>query len=169
MKKTFSTLGSALLLCAILMTSCSNQKEQITIYDGEIEWPSFTNSSVMVGSTPEGVPTAWAPFFQTQVDNSLRSLGFSVFTCEPGTYAAVFDTATQKWSNPIIGHATLNVDYDGIPYPTWHGQTATVTIHRFNKKAKRLDATFEAVVLKDGTTETRNIKVDMKNLDVSGN
>lgn len=168
MKKTFAVLGSALLLCAILMTSCFNQESKVTVYDGEIEWPSFTNSRVLTGSTPEGVPAAWCPFFQTQVGNSLRTLGFSVFTCEEGTYSALYDPATQKWSNPIIGHATLNVDYDGVPYPTWNGQSATVTIHRFNKRAKRLDATFEAIVVKEGTTETRNIKVDVKNLDVSG-
>lgn len=169
MKKTFSILGSALLLCAILMTSCSNQKEQITIYDGEIEWPSNTLVNVMVGSTPDGVPTVWCPILQTQVENSFRTMGFSVFTCEEGTYTSVYDPATQKWSNPIIGSATLNVDYDGIAYPTWRGQSATVTIHRFNKRAKRIDATFEAIVMKDGTTETRNIKVDVKNLNVSGN
>ena len=168
MKKTFAILGSALLLCAILMTSCFNQKSEITIYDGEIEWPSNTMANVMVGSTPEGVPAAWCPILQTEVGNSFRTLGFSVFTCEEGTYSAVYDPSTQKWSNPIIGSATLNVDYDGVPYPTWRGQSATVTIHRFNKRTKRLDATFEAIVMKEGTTETRNIKVDVKNLDVSG-
>lgn len=168
MKKTFSILGSALLCCALLMTSCFNKKTQITIYDGEIEWPSIMNSRMMTGHSEDGTPAAWAPFFQTEIGNTLRTLGFSVFTCEEGTYSAVYDPATQKWSNPVIGSVTLNVDYDGMAYPTWYGRSATVTIHRLDKKAKRLDATFEAVVMKDGTTETRNIKVNVKNLDVSG-
>jgi len=169
MKKTFALLGSALLLCAFLMTSCSlGQKAQVMIDDGELQWPSIMSSRIMAGHSEDGTQSLWGPFFQTEVGNSLRTLGFSIFTCQPGTYSSVYDSVTQKWSNPLIGHVSLNVDYDGIAYPTWRGQSATLTIHRFNKRAKRLDATFEAVVMKDGTTETRNIKVEMRNLDVSG-
>lgn len=170
MKKTFAILGSAvLLLFAFLMTSCSlGQKAKVVIDDGEIQWPSIKDNRIMTGHSEDGTPAMWGPFFQTEVCNSLRSLGFSVFTCEPGTYSSVYDPATQKWSDPVIGHVSLNVDYDGIAYPTWHGRSAVVTIHRFNKRAKRLDATFEAVVMKEGTTETRNIKVEVTNLDVSG-
>lgn len=168
MKKTFAIIGSALILCALLMTSCSKQKAQIVVDDGEIVWPSIMMSNVMLGSTPEGVPTLWGPILQTEVGNTLRSLSFSIFTCEEGTYSAVYDVASQKWSNPVIGNVSLNVDYDGMAYPTWYGRSAIITIHRFDKRAKQLDATFEAVVMKEGTTETRNIRVDVKNLNVSG-
>lgn len=169
MKKTFAFLGSAVFLCAFLMTSCSlGQKAQVMIDDGEIQWPSIVNSNVMVGRSEDGTPALWAPIMQTAVGNSFRTLGFSVFTCEPGTYSSVYDPATQKWSDPVIGSVSLNVDYDGIAYPTWYGRSAVVTIHRFNKRTKRLDATFEAVVVKEGTTESRNIKVEVTNLDVSG-
>lgn len=168
MEKTFAILGSTLFCCVLLLTSCFNQKSQMIIYDGEVEWPSNTLVNVMVGSTPEGVPAMWCPILQAQVGNSFRTMGFSVFTCEEGTYSAVYDAASQKWSNPVIGNVSLNVDYDGMAYPTWYGQSATVTIHRFDKKAKRLDATLQAVVMKEGTTETRNIRVDVKNLNVKG-
>lgn len=167
MKKTFAIFGSALLLCAFLMTSCDNQKAQVTIHDGEIQWPSMFYN-IMVGLSEDGTPGLWCPIIQSQVGNSSRTMSFTVMTCEPGTYSGVYDAATQKWSNPAITNVRLNVDYDGVPYPTWHGQSATVTIHRFNKRTKRIDATLDAVVVKDGTTETRNVKVEVTNLDVSG-
>lgn len=167
MKKTFALLGSALLLCAFLMTSCGGPRAQVTVYDGEIQWPTMYYN-VMVGLSEDGTPALWCPIIQSQVGNSSRTMSFSVMTCEPGTYSGVYDAANEKWSNPAIANVRLNVDYDGVPYPTWYGQSATVTIHRYNKRAKLLDATLEAVVMKEGTTETRSIRVDVRYLNVSG-
>lgn len=85
-------------------------------------------------------------------------------TSEPGTYSGVYDANTEKWSNNAINHVRLTVDYDGQPYPVWNGQSATVTIHKYDKKTKAMSATLEADVVKEGTKETRHIKVKMENL-----
>lgn len=170
MKQTSIIQKVALILSVVLLSSCisGGGKTQVTIYDGELEWPSIANSQVMQAIDENGMPAMWFLFLQTEVGNSLRSLSLSVFTCEPGSYSGLFDAANDKWTNPAIGSIILNVDYDGIPYPTWNGQSAVVTIHRFDKKAKSIDATVEAVVMKEGTTELRNIKVDIKNLVLRG-
>ena len=89
-------------------------------------------------------------------------------TCEPGVYSGVYDATSEKWSTDAILFVTLNVDYDGVPYPTWRGQSATITIHSYDKRAKRIDATLEAVMLMDGSTNTRTIRVDMQNMTVVG-
>ena len=62
----------------------------------------------------------------------------------------------------------LTVDYDGQPYPEWDGQSATVTIHKYDKKTKAMSATLEADVVKTGTNETRHIKVDLDHLHLVG-
>ena len=46
----------------------------------------------------------------------------------------------------------------------WEPPTATVTIREYDKKTRELSATLEAEVVKKGTSETRNIKVEMDHL-----
>ena len=167
MKKTFSFFSLVLFFSAITINA-SAQKSQVTVFDGEMTWSSFLYANVMVANDAKGNPALWGPIFQTQIGNSLRSVSFSVLTCEPGVYSATFNAATQKWSSPVIGSVILNVDYDGKAYPTWRGQSATVTIHKYNKRKKRIDATLNAVVVMDGTNNTRTIQIVMKDLDVSG-
>ena len=167
MKKTFTIIGLALLLSFITINA-SAQKNQVTVFDGEMTWSSFSYANVMVANDDKGNPVLWAPILQTQIGNSLRSVSFSVLTCEPGVYSATFNAATQKWSSPVIVNVILNVDYDGELYPTWRGQSATLTIHKYNKKKRRIDATLNAVVVMDGTNKTRTIKIVMEDLDVSG-
>ena len=61
----------------------------------------------------------------------------------------------------------MNIDYDGVPYPGWNGRSATITIHSFDKRSNRIDATLEAVMVKKGTTETRNLRVELHNVDLT--
>lgn len=168
MKKTFAILGSAVLLCAFLMTSCSlGQKSQVMIDDGELQWPDGVFVNGMSVHNSDGSVAIWAPFFCVEVDNSLRSLGLSFNTTEPGTYSGVYDLASQKWSNNAIVLVKLNLDYDGVAYPTWWGQSATFTIHSYDKRSKRISATLDAVVVKEGTSESRNIRVNFKDLKIN--
>ena len=164
MKHTFSILGSALLLCAILMTSCSSDKKgSAIIYDGKSQWSDWTCQSAF-GETEEGDLALWHVFFQTEIDNSYRTIALTMLTSKPGTYSGVYDENSEKWSNDAIAFVQLTIDYDGQPYPEWLGKTATVTIREYDKKTRELSATLEAEVVKKGTTETRNIKVEMDHL-----
>ena len=110
----------------------------------------------------------WAPHFMTEIGNSLRGVSFMVMTCEPGIYSGVFNASSETWSTPAIQFITMNLDYDGTPYPTWRGQSATLTIHSYNKRTKRINATLDAVMRMDGSSNTRNIRVDMQNMNVEG-
>ena len=62
----------------------------------------------------------------------------------------------------------MTVDYDGKPYPRWYGKSATVTIHSYDDDAKLISATIEAIMFMEGSNNTRNIKIEMRNLNVSG-
>ena len=137
------------------------------IYGGELQWSSIPYAHIMSAVDDNG-DYFWSPHFQTEIGNSLRGVSFFILTSNPGVYSGVFDARSEKWSTPIISHITMNLDYDGVPYPTWRGQSATVTIHKFDRRSKRIDATIEAVMKMDGSTDTRNIRVEMHNLDVTG-
>ena len=106
----------------------------------------------------------WHVFFQTEIDNSYRTIALTMLTSKPGTYSGVYDEDSEKWSNDAIAFVQLTIDYDGQPCPEWLGKTATVTIREYDKKTRELSATLEAEVVKKGTTETRNIKVEMDHL-----
>lgn len=171
MRKTWSKLGLSLLsllLGVFVFTSCSfGKKAQVTIHDGEMQWPDGMFVNGMSATNSDGSIAIWAPFFSVEVGNSLRSLGLSFKTTEPGTYSGVYDPANQKWSNDAFVLVKLNLDYDGIAYPTWWGQSATFTIHSYDKRSKRISATLEAIVVKEGTSESRNIRVDFKDLKIN--
>lgn len=74
----------------------------------------------------------------------------------------------KKWSSDAIGVLTMTVDYDGQPYPRWYARSATVTIHNYDDDAKLISATIEATMVVEESTDTRNIKIEMKNLSVKG-
>ena len=170
MKKTIAILSAVLLLGTCLLLSCSNKKKaEVMIYDGELQWSSIMSSRIMVGSSPEGIPQIWGPLFQTEIGNSLRTLSFQIFTSEPGVYSGYYDASTGKWSTNIIGFISLAVDYDGTPYPNWYGQSATVTIQSFDKRSKQINATLEAVIVMEGTSNSRNLRVDFHNVVLNGN
>ncbi|MBO7628775.1 MAG: hypothetical protein J6S87_02365 [Bacteroidales bacterium] len=168
MKKSISIFGLALLLGAFLLGSCSfDKKGTATIYDGETQWENWTYTFA-TGETPEGDLALWQINFATEIGNSYRTLSLTMYTAEPGTYSGVFDENSGKWSDSAIYWIRLTLDYDGQPYPEWEGKSATVTIHNYDKKTKAMTATLEAVVVKKGTNETRNIKVEMDNLHLVG-
>lgn len=168
MKKSISFFGLALLLGAFLVSSCSfDKKGTATIYDGETQWSDWAYK-YGTGETNEGDLVLWHVYFYTEIGNSYRTLALTMNTSEPGTYSGTFDANSEKWSNDAINYVRLTVDYDGQPYPEWEGKSATVTIHKYNKETKGMTATLEAVVVKKGTSETRNIKVDMDNLHLVG-
>ena len=157
----------AFLLGVLMAASCSSNS-QVSVYDGELQWPSIASARITSGTNANGDVGIWAPFLQTEIGNSLRGISFMINTCEPGTYSGVYNAATEKWSTPAITYITMNVDYDGAPYPTWRGQSATLTIHSYNKSTKRIDATLDAVMLMDGSSNTRNIRVEMTSMNVIG-
>lgn len=92
---------------------------------------------------------------------------FSMNTSETGTYSRVYDANTEKWSTDAIGMVKANLDYDGIPYPSGHGKSVTITIQSYDKKSKHVDWTLEAIVVKEDSTDTRNIKMDAHDLDLN--
>lgn len=169
MKRIIAFLSTAFLWGALLFTSCSSEmKTEVTIYDGETEWPSIMDTHIMVGNTEAGKVDIWAPSFMTEIGNSLRGVTIMIKTSEPGVYTGTYDFTNEKWSNDAIGVLTMTVDYDGQAYPRWYASSATVTIYDYDDDAKLITATIEAIMVEEGTTNTRNIKVEMKNLDVSG-
>lgn len=164
MKKSFSIFSLALILVAFLFGSCSFDKKGIaTIYDGESQWSDWT-CQFSIGETDEGDLAAWHVFFQTEIDNSYRTIALIMLTSKPGTYSGVYDEDSEKWSNDAIAFVQLTIDYDGQPYPEWLGKIATATIREYDKRTRELSATLEAEVVKKGSTETRNIKVEMDHL-----
>ena len=167
MKKTLS-IFALMFLFSVITINASAQKSQVTVFDGEMYWPSFTFSKVIAVNDTQGNIVLWAAILQTQIGNSSRTVSFSTRACAPGAYSAIYNPSTQQWSNSAIANVVLNVDYDGKAYPTWNGQSATLTINKYNKKKKRIDATLNAVVVMEGTNNTRTIQIVMKDLDVSG-
>ena len=164
MKKSKLLLCIAFLLGAFLLSSCSSDnKGAATVYDGKSQWSDWTCQSAF-GETEEGDLALWHVFFQTEIDNSYRTITLTMLTSNPGTYSGVYDENSEKWSNDAIGFVRLTIDYDGQTSPEWLGKTATLTIHEYDKKTRELSATLEAEVVKKGTTETRNIKVEMDHL-----
>ena len=168
MKTNISFLSASLLLCTILLVSCSEKKTQVTIFDGELQWPSVLNSQIMVGTNPDGSVAIWAPFFQTEIDNSLRGITLSMNTSQPGVYSGTYDADTRKWSNSAIGVLYMTIDYDGQPCPKWYARSATVNIQDYDMDAKLISATVEAHMELEGGTDTRNIRLEMQNVNVSG-
>lgn len=162
MKKTSVFLCVTILLC-LLVSSCSSNTYTV-VNDGEETWQPDVHNETMVATDENGDVAFWSPFLQTIIGNSVRGVSFTIHTCEPGIYSGTFDTENQKWSTDAISYLRMTIDYDGTMYPEWYGQSATLTIHKYNKLSKKINATLEAVVVKSGTTETRNIKVEMKNL-----
>jgi hypothetical protein len=120
------------------------------------------------GTNEAGDVVIWGPMFQTEIDNSLRGIQFLFNTTEPGTYSGIYDAAKEKWSNSAISVVTMTIDYDGQPYPRWYGHTANLTIHNFDKKTNIIDATIEALMVMEGTSNSHNIKVDFRNYKVKG-
>ena len=168
MKKSISIFSLALLFGAFLFGSCSfDKKGTATIYDGETQWSNWAYN-FGTGETEEGDLALWHVYFYTEIGNSFRTLSLTMNTSEPGTYSGVYDANTEKWSNNAINYVRLTVDYDGQKCPEWDGQSATVTIHKYDKKTKAMSATLEADVVKTGTNETRHIKVDMGRLHLVG-
>ena len=165
MKRTFVLLSVA-LLGAISLSSCS-EKGKVTVFDGELTWPSIKTNECWNGTDNDGNIVMWAPSFYTEVGNSLRGVVFSIWTCEPGVYSGIYDTKTEKWSTDMIKTVYMTVDYDGKAYPKWNGQSATITIHSYDKKTKTINATLEAIVVMEGSTNSRKILVDMQNIKIA--
>lgn len=164
MKRTFYLLSMALLLSACLFSSCSSDKKgTATIFDGETQWTNWGYTFAR-GETSDGDLALWQVSFVTEIGNSYRTLSLTMTNGQPGTYSGVWDANTEKWSNSAISYLRLTVDYDGQPYPEWIGQSATITIYNYDKETKALSATIEAIVAKKGTSDTRNIRVEMDNL-----
>lgn len=164
MKRTFFLLSMALLLSACLFSSCSSEeKGTATIYDGETQWSNWSYTFAR-GETSSGDLGIWQVCFISEIGNSYRTLSLTMTNSQPGTYSGVYDANTEKWSNSAISYLRLTVDYDGQPYPEWIGQSATITIHKYDKETKAMSATIEAIVVKKGTSDTRNVKVEMENL-----
>lgn len=165
MKRTISVLSVALFLGALLITSCSSEEKKgtATIYDGEIQWSNWSYTFVR-GETNDGDLAMWQISFATEIGNSYRTISLTMNTSELGTYSCVYDANSEKWSSNAVSYLRLTVDYDGQPYPEWNGQSATITIHNYDKETKAMSATIEAIVVKKGTSDTRNVKVEMENL-----
>lgn len=167
MNKT-AFLCATLLFGILFFSSCTDGKSVVSVYDGELEWSTLPYARISTGKNDAGEIAIWAPHFMTEIGNSLRGVSFMVMTCEPGIYSGVFNASSETWSTPAIQFITMNLDYDGTPYPTWRGQSATLTIHSYNKRTKRINATLDAVMRMDGSSNTRNIRVDMQNMNVEG-
>ena len=165
MKRTF-VFFSVALIGVFLLISCS-EKSKVTIFDGELTWPSILNNECWNATDNDGNVVMWAPHFQTEIGNSLRGVLFNIYTCEPGVYSATYDAKTDKWSTDIIKIVKLTVDYDGKMYPNWNGQSATITIHSYDKETKTIDATLEAIVVMEGSTNSRKIMINMQNYKIA--
>lgn len=161
-------LCAVALLGALLFSSCNTGGSVITVYDGELQWSTLPYARISNATDNDGNVVIWAPHLMTEIGNSLRGVNFMITTCEPGTYSGVYDAASEKWTTSAIQYITLNVDYDGTPYPTWRGQSATLTIQSYNRRTKRINATLDAIVLMDGSSNTRNIRIEMQNMNVEG-
>ncbi len=169
MKRTINFLCAVFIGASLLLTSCSSGKiTEVTIHDGELQWPSIIDSRIMVGKSETGKVEIWGPSFMTEIGNSLRGVSVMINTSEPGVYSGIYDDTSEQWSNNAIGFITMTVDYDGKPYPRWYGKSATVTIHSYDDDAKLISATIEAIMFMEGSNNTRNIKIEMRNLNVSG-
>lgn len=171
MNRTIAILSTAFMWSALLFTSCSSSSvkiTEITIFDGETQWPSITDSRIMVEETEAGKVGVWAPSLMTEIGNSLRGFSIMIKTTEPGVYSGTYDFTNKKWSSDAIGVLTMTIDFDGEAYPRWWGKSATVTIHSYDEDAKLINATIEATMLMEESTETRDIKIEMKNLSVKG-
>lgn len=169
MKRTIEFLSATLIWAVLLLSSCSTEKiTEVTIHDGELQWPSIIDSRIMVGKTETGKVEIWAPSFMTEIGNSLRGVTIMVKTSEPGVYSGIYDDNNKQWSNNAIGAITMTVDYDGQPYPRWYGKSATVTIHSYDDDAKLISATIEAIMVMERSNNTRNLKIEMRNVNVSG-
>ena len=157
-----------ILLCEVLLlTSCFKEEHhaQVIINDGEMEWTTFTSAIGMTGIPKDGSSDGfWMCQFFTETENSLRSVAFNINSTEPGVYSGTYDDTTEEWSSPAIKFLTMTIDYDGVPYPKWYGQSATVNILEFDRDAKMLSATINAIVKKEGSSETRNISINISNL-----
>lgn len=172
MKRTICNLSMsvALLLCVFISSPFSSpssswpwKKGTATIFDGETQWNNWSYTFAR-GETNDGDLALWQVVFMTEIGNSYRTVGITMLTSQPGTYTGVFDENTEKWSNNAISYLRLTVDYNGQPYPVWKGKYATVTINKYNKRTKAMSATIDAVVVMEGTSNTRNIKIKMDNL-----
>ena len=165
MKRTIFISCVALFLGALLMTSCFSEEKKgtATIYDGEIQWSNWSYTFAR-GETSEGDLALWQVSFVTEIGNSYRTFSLTMNKSEPGTYSCVYDENSETWSSNSVSYLRLTVDYDGQPYPEWNGQLATITIHNYDKKTKAMSASIEAIVVKKGTSDTRNVKVEMENL-----
>lgn len=164
MKRTIIIVSVAFLLSVFLLSSCSfDKKGTATIYDGETQWNNWAYNFAR-GETNDGDLALWTIFFYTEIGNSLRTISLSMNTSESGTYSGLYDSNSGVWSNNAISLVKLTLDYDGQAYPAWYGQSATITIHGYNKETKAMSATLEAVVAMEGTSNTRNIRVKMDNL-----
>ena len=164
MKRSIYLLSVALLLSVYLFSSCSSdEKGTATIYDGETQWSNWSYTFAR-GETSNGDLALWQVNFVTEIGNSYRTVSVTMKNSLPGTYSGVYDANSKKWSNDAISYVRLTVDYDGRAYPEWNGQSATITIHNYDKKTKAMSATIEAIVVKKGTSDTRNIRVEMDNL-----
>ena len=152
---------------AFLLSSCTTPSV-VLINDGELDWETIPYARISSGKNSDGDITLWAPHFMTEIGNSLRGVTFMITTCEPGTCYGEYDASSETWSTPAIQFITMNLDYDGIAYPTWRGQSATLIIHSYNKRTKRINATLYAEMRKDDSSDTRNIQVEMENMTVEG-
>ena len=98
MKKTISILSTALLLCTSMLLSCSSEKKtEVTVFDGELQWPSIMRAQLAFGTNEAGDVVIWGPMFQTEIDNSLRGIQFLFNTTVPGTYSGIYDASSKKW------------------------------------------------------------------------
>ena len=102
--KKFVLLCVVFLFGILSLSSCTGNKAQVTIYDGELQWPSILYAKIWSGTDNAGDAAIWAPHFQTEIGNSLRGVGFMINTCEPGVYSGVYNAASEKWSNSAIGY-----------------------------------------------------------------
>ena len=161
MKKT-PVFFSVIFLFCVLFSSCSSNP--YTVDDEEETWQPDVLNETMVATDENGDVAFWSPIIQTIIGNSVRGVSFTIHTCEPGMYSGSFDTENQKWSTDAISYLRMTIDYDGKMYPEWYGKWAVLTIHKYNKSSKKINATLDAILIKTGTTEMRKIKVEMKNL-----
>jgi len=167
MKKKVFYLGVMLLLAAVLIPSCK-RKTVVTVYDGEVEWKSPASMQFMFMLPKENSDELikyWSYFIETKVDGNDRTLAIDFKTGEPGTYSGTYDFEKQTWSTQAIDTIELRIYNDTILESLWRGESATLKLneYKYTRKKQYVDAALDAVLVKEGSTEKRNIKVVIEN------
>ena len=165
MKQLQTITYAAILLCAVLLTSCILKKGQVTIHDSEMEWPYIEKIHQESNILSDGHVMMWTFLGETQIGSLKKIIETDIYTCEPGEYSGTYDFSTKKWTSPFIGTLTLHL-VDGENNKFYLGKAATITIHDYNKRTKRINATIEAEMVERSSFEMRKIKIEFQDFNI---